>query len=458
MERMGNMNAIIYIRVSTTEQAEKGYSLKVQEETCLKYALSNSYEVLVLFREEGKSAKTADRPELQKMLKYMNKTKKTVDALIVYKMDRLGRNTHDISSFRLIFDTLGIKLISATEAFDNSSMGNFMQTMLAGMAQYENDLRSERTKSGMMKAVEEGRWTWRAPVGYRLYKSNGKSSLVQDRDEADIVRELFKSFDRGLKGSELILKVNKMGAPLRKQTISKTLRNPIYKGKIKVKDWYGGEEKDGLHEPIVDEELFNRVQFNLGVYKNLQKPKLKLNEDFPLRGILYCPECGNRITGAFSTGRGSKKYPYYRCPEGGCSHGSIARNTVDESFMELLHSLTPVEKEIKNFKIAMKEVWKQKDKTRISETKKIKGRIKTLDKKIDNLINLHGKGLIDEGEFSKRYEPLKIKKQEVTLYEKENETNHKSIDSYLDYGLKVFENLPYFWENSTPHYLNHHSP
>ena len=148
------MNAVIYIRVSTTEQAEKGYSLKVQEEACLKYALSNSYEVLELFREEGKSAKTADRPELQRMLKYMNKNKKTVDALIVYKMDRLGRNSHDISSFRLIFDTLGIKLLSATEAFDNSSMGNFMQTMLAGMAQYENDLRSERTRSGMMKAVD----------------------------------------------------------------------------------------------------------------------------------------------------------------------------------------------------------------------------------------------------------------------------------------------------------------
>ena len=112
-------------------------------------------------------------------------------------------------------------------------------------------------------------------------------------------------------------------------------------------------------------------------------------------------------------------------------------------------TLTPDEKEIKNFKKAMKEVWKEKNKSRATEARRIEERIKKTDRRIDNLIDLRGKSLIDDKEFSKRYEPLKIEKHEITIYQKENETNHKSIESYLDYGLKIFENMPYFWKNST---------
>ena len=443
------MNAIIYIRVSTTEQAEKGYSLKAQEESCLKYALNNDYEVVEIFREEGESAKTVGRTELQKMLKYMNKNKKTVDALIVYKMDRLSRDTHDSLSLRITFDKLGIELKSVTEPFDRSAAGTLSANILSVLAQFDNDQRAERTVAGMKQAVEEGRWIWRAPFGYRLNKIDGKSILIQDEDEAAIVRQIFKLYGKGVKGRELISKINKKGRKFSKQTISKILRNEVYKGKIKVEKWFGDQEKDGLHKPIVDPELFDRIQFKLGVYKNLQKPKLKLNKNFPLRGILYCPECGSMITGSFSTGRGSRKYPYYRCPDSKCSFKSKKRDEVEESFLELLHSLTPDEIEIKNFKKAMEEVWKEKNKSKASEARRIEGKINKTDGKIDNLIDLRGKNLIDDEEFSRRYEPLKLEKHEITTYKKENETNHKSIESYLDYGLKVFENMPYFWKNST---------
>ena len=112
-------------------------------------------------------------------------------------------------------------------------------------------------------------------------------------------------------------------------------------------------------------------------------------------------------------------------------------------------TLTPDEKEIKNFKKAMKEVWKEKNKSRATEARRIEERIKKTDSRIGNLIDLRGKSLIDDKEFSKRYEPLKLEKNKITTYQEENETNHKSIDSYLDYGLKVFENMVYFRKNST---------
>jgi len=83
------MNAIIYIRVSTTEQAELGYSLKTQEETCLEYARINKYNVLRVFIEKGESAKTTNRTELKKLLDYIQIRYNEIDYLIVFKLDRL---------------------------------------------------------------------------------------------------------------------------------------------------------------------------------------------------------------------------------------------------------------------------------------------------------------------------------------------------------------------------------
>ena len=84
------MNAIIYIRVSTTEQAETGYSLKSQEELCLEYAKRNGYEVSKIFIEKGESAKTINRTALKEMLEYIRNNKNKIDALIIHKMDRLS--------------------------------------------------------------------------------------------------------------------------------------------------------------------------------------------------------------------------------------------------------------------------------------------------------------------------------------------------------------------------------
>ncbi|GAH14058.1 unnamed protein product [marine sediment metagenome] len=114
------MNSIIYIRVSTTEQAEFGYSLKAQEHLCKDYAKRNSYEVLKVFTEKGESAKTTNRTELKNMLGYIKANKNKINALIIYKMDRLSRDIYDSLTIRLMLKRLNIDLKSVTEPFDDS--------------------------------------------------------------------------------------------------------------------------------------------------------------------------------------------------------------------------------------------------------------------------------------------------------------------------------------------------
>jgi len=442
------MNAIIYIRVSTTEQAEFGYSLKAQEEACLEYGKRNNYNILKLFIEKGESAKTINRTELNNMFGYLKKNKNIVNYLIIYKLDRLSRNTINTLNMIVTLNNLGIELKSVSEPIDNSPIGKFTTNIFSSLAQFDNDTRAERTIMGMKQAVKEGRWMWPPPTGYKMEKRNGKSYLLINNEQADIVREIFYLFDLGYRGQELINKIRQKGMNLSKQTLSKILKNVAYKGMIKVENWFGKEEIQGLHEPIIDENLFNRVQFKLGVYKNFQKPKTILHKDFPLRGLLHCNICGMKLTGAFSTGR-NKKYPYYRCSTKNCTYRSKDKYEVEYSFKNYLEELTPKKDILDDFIYSMKSVWNEKSETRNDYFKKVKNKLDQIDVKIDNIINLYEKKLISEQDFSSRYYNLNNYKHKLDISMKEHEVTLENLDDYIEYGLHVFSDLPNFWDDSS---------
>ena len=447
------MNAIIYIRVSTTEQAENGYSLKTQKEICQEYANRNNYKVLRIFKEEGESAKTSNRTELQKMLIYIKENRNKIDALIIHKLDRLSRDVYDALNLRIVFDKLKIKLLSVTEPFDDSPIGRFISTTFSSIAQLDNDIRSERAVGGMKQAVKEGRWLWEAPYGYKFEKTNGKSYLTIKEDEAKIVKGIFQLFDDGYRGKELIDRIRKMGFNLYKQKLAKMLRKTVYKGKIKVEKWFGDKEIDGLHEAIIDEELFDKVQFKLGVYDNFQKPKSRIHKDFPLRGVIYCPFCGNKLTGAFSTGR-NHKYPYYRCSTKGCSFKSKNKYLIENSFRSFLEKIIPNKDLLRRFKKAIIDTWNDNNKIQLSSINKLNNERNQIDRKIDSIIELHSKGLINDSDFSKRYKELKNKHREIEIAINDHKNNNGKLDDYLDKSFEVLEDLPSFWDKSSPELQN----
>ncbi|MBI4232109.1 recombinase family protein [Candidatus Peregrinibacteria bacterium] len=151
------MKVSISCRVRTKEQAEKCYSLEAQESECRKFAFNNGYEVDRVFIERGESAKTQDRTELQKLIKYSVQNKKVLSALIVWKFDRFARNLSDQMELCKNFAQLGIRVLSATENNEDNSVGKLMRNIIGSFAQYENDIKSERTKQGMIEAIKQGR-------------------------------------------------------------------------------------------------------------------------------------------------------------------------------------------------------------------------------------------------------------------------------------------------------------
>jgi site-specific DNA recombinase len=160
------MNAVIYCRVSSKEQVD-GASLESQEIACREYAARNSATVVKVFIERGESAKFADRTQLLEMLAFCGNQANAIDCLLVWKVDRLARNVGDHFNIKANLLKQNIRAVSVTEPIDAKPEGKLLETILAGFAQFDNDLRAARTVQGMRRKLQEGLFPWKAPIGYR---------------------------------------------------------------------------------------------------------------------------------------------------------------------------------------------------------------------------------------------------------------------------------------------------
>ena len=227
------VGAIIYIRVSTKEQTEN-LSLPTQLRSCEEYCRREGYVVLQRFREEGESAKTADRPQLQQLLKYCRTNKGKVHFVVVFNLTRFAREKYDHFALRSHLKSLGISLRSATEPIDDTSTGKLMEGVLASFAQFDNDVRSDRTRAGMKAALELGRWTFLAPIGYlNAPRAMGKS-LMPDPERAPIVRRVFEEYATGRFTKQQVLEqarawglTNRRNRPLSSQAIGTLPSNQL---------------------------------------------------------------------------------------------------------------------------------------------------------------------------------------------------------------------------------------
>ena len=155
---------------------------------------------------------------------------------------------------------------SATEPIDDTSTGKLMEGVLAAFAQFDNDVRSDRTRAGMKAALELGRWVFLAPLGYMNAPRMLGKSLMPDPERAPLVRRAFEEYATGQFTKQQLLQQvttwglrNRRGQPLSSQSIGMLLRNQLYAGIVDVAE-YGVRGRRGDFEPLVSEDTFYRVQ------------------------------------------------------------------------------------------------------------------------------------------------------------------------------------------------------
>lgn len=310
--------ADLYVRVSTDEQAEKGYSQRDQEERLRKYCEINKIVVRnVIF--EDHSAKTFNRPEWQKLLAGLRKKKGQIDLILFAKWDRFSRNAGDAYQMINILRKLGVEPQAVEQPLDLAIPENkMMLAFYLASPEVENDRRALNTFHGMRRARKEGRYMGVAPIGYLNKTSeDGKKYIEPDARVRHIIVWAFEELARGKINTQQVWEqARKKGLDCSRSRFWILVRNPVYCGKIYVAKYKDEEAKlvNGQHEPIISSALFYEVQDVLdGRKRNLDlRTKITDNDELVLRGFLNCPKCTRVLTGSASKGR-KLHYHYYHC-------------------------------------------------------------------------------------------------------------------------------------------------
>lgn len=338
MKRMNSdiskkLRVVGYIRVSTQEQAEEGYSPKAQEDLIINECQKYDYELVGFYRDLGISGKSIEaRTGLKQMLEHSKKD--IFDLVLVWKTSRMARNVHDLLEIVETLQYNDVKFKSISESYDTSTPeGKMMLTVLGTVAEFERNTIVENLKIGMNSRARQGYKNGGKVYGYRSEGTGKGSQLIIESNEAEVVKMIFDMYVQG-KGYKAIANyLNKLGYKTVKGNlfsingVKEILSNPTYAGKIRYNRYVdyatkrrkGSNDKyilvEGRHEGIIDEQTWNKARAIQEARSN--RYCIKSEGKFPLTGILKCPMCGAGMVAAMTVNKlkdGTKKrIRYYSC-------------------------------------------------------------------------------------------------------------------------------------------------
>lgn len=308
--------ADLYVRVSTDEQADKGYSQRNQEEMLRKYCDNHSIEISNVIYEDH-SAKSFNRPEWKKLIHQLKKNRNRIDLILFTKWDRFSRNAGDAYQMINVLRDLNVEPQAIEQPLDLSIPENkMMLAFYLAAPEVENDRRALNVFYGMRRAKKEGRYMGLAPVGYKnKIDETGSKFIAPKETESATLLWAFEQIANSVFNTEQIWKKAKeKGLKCSKNAFWQLIRNPLYCGKIFIPPFKDEEGYfvEGQHEAIVSEELFDRVQEVLDGRGRIYRPKIQTKNEFPLKGFIKCPVCGKMLTASRSKGR-NRYYIYYHC-------------------------------------------------------------------------------------------------------------------------------------------------
>ena len=301
------MRGVIYARYSPgprqTEQSIEG-----QVADCQQYAEEHGIDIIEIYADRKVSGKSVvGRDEFQRMLRDAEKGR--FDCVLVWKIDRFGRDRQDIAMGKMTLKRAGVKLMYARESVPDGPEGIILESVLEGLAEYYSaDLR-QKVIRGMRETAKKGQYCGQSlPIGYKV---DAERHIVVDEREAAVVREAFKLHiaggqirdivqlfaDRGIMG--------RRGKPVSNAVVYRMLRNEKYLGEFYIQD-----VKLNV-EPIIDQATFLEAARHFKTSRNNAAGRAKVN--YLLSCKMFCGYCGSMINAETGTGKLGKVYRYYKC-------------------------------------------------------------------------------------------------------------------------------------------------
>ena len=348
------MNVLLYARVSSHKQAEKDLSIGAQLRALRGFAHEQGWTVAGEFVDKAVSGRTANRPGLRKMLQRIKRG--GVDAVLVWKLDRLARNMEVSAAIDGFLRRNGVKLISLHESFDDSPQGRFIARTFENLAEFYSNNLSQDICRGIRELARRGFYPHgRPPIGYKTVPvrdgSAVRKKLVPDEVYAPVVRRIFKMYLSGNGGREIANVLNEEGVLTNTgkrwspQRVYSVLRNPIYVGDLVLgMSPHSSENQKKLrirdvHEPLIGRHEFERVQKLLDYRGETPGAPRWHQSPYLLTGLVRCGKCGAALCG---TAAKSGQFRYYTCSryykegKGSCSGIRVRKEKLEEFVLDKL--------------------------------------------------------------------------------------------------------------------------
>ena len=403
------MTGVIYACYSSDSQREE--SIEGQMRECMAYAERSGITIIGNYIDRAMSARTADRPDFQRMIN--DSEKHLFDVILVWKLDRFSRDRYDSSTYKHILKKNGVKVISATENISDSPEGILLESLLEGLSEYYSAELSVKIQRGQMENAMKGKNNGgTVPLGLR----KGPDGVMElDPIIAPIVQEIFQRYDKGESMTDIVASLNERGIrtakglPFRIGSLGTVLKNRKYIGEYR----YGKIVIPDKLPVIIDVELFDRVQRRMEVNRHAPA-RAKADEEYLLTTKLFCGHCGRMLAGESGRSRNGEVHYYYKCGgakrKQGCTLKAvkkrwIERTVVTATITRVLHD--DVINRIADALIA----YQDKESTLLPS---LKQQLRECEKSIQNMLNAIEAGIITPS-TKQRLQDLEARREELNV-------------------------------------------
>lgn len=464
--------AVSYLRVSTQRQATRGdaiegFSIPAQRDANKKKAQSMGAFIVKEFVDRGESARSVNRPELQRMLEYVRDN--DVDFVIVHKVDRLARNREDDVDISRQLNSANVTLVSTTESIDQSPSGMLLHGIMSSIAEfYSRNLANEVVK-GMTEKAKRGGTTGKAPLGYRnvgQFGTDGREmrTVVPDPERAEHITWAFKEYSTGqwslaeiadkltVRGVRTHQTPNVPSKPLNDGTLQKILTNPYYTGVVR----FQGLTYPGRHEPLIDLETWELVQSVLTSRRFGERRKV---HDHYLKSTIFCGSCGSRLIVQMTRSKTGELYPYFICAgryarqSNGCEQRAVLIYTVEEGveklYDEIKKRITPEFRQKTELVLREELIDSKGDAER--QLRQVRLEKDKLEREQERLLQAHYADAIPLDLFKREQDRIAVALRGIARQVGTLNDDHDDLQRTLALALDLLEQCPRAYRNAPDH-------
>ena len=377
-------HAVIYARYSSSSQTEQ--SIDGQLRVCNEYAERLGYKVINEYVDRAKTGTNTNRPAFQNMI--ADSEKGQFQAVIVYMVDRFARSKEDSVIYKAQLRRNGVKVLSASEQISDSDEGYLIEGLLEMFAEQYSTKLSKRVKLGLQESVRNGNFT--GGIILYGYKVENKKVVI-DKEKAPIIRYAFEQYAKGVPKKVIVNDLNTQGHRTNRggkftiNSFQNTLSNKKYIGET----YFNGVLLDEGYPQIIDNALFDKVQNKLA--QNKRTPAATGETvNFMLYGKAYCGNCGSNMVGVSGTGKVGTRHYYYACST------RYKLKTCDKKYEGKIRLEDWIIENVQKYILSKESAELIADRVleeyarfiNTGSVNELQKRIKSIDKKLDNIVEI----------------------------------------------------------------------